>query len=76
MTITSEVFKLVTCSFISSRSWAWVVTSRAVVGSSAISILGIAGQAHGDHDSLAHTAAELVRIIIDSAFGIRYAHLF
>ena len=47
---------------ISSRICAWMVTSSAVVGSSAISSLGIAGQRHGDHRALAHAARELVRI--------------
>ena len=34
-----------------------MVTSRAVVGSSAISSCGVAGQGHGDHGPLAHAAA-------------------
>ena len=38
---------------------AWVVTSSAVVGSSAISSAGLAGQRHGDHHPLAHAAGEL-----------------
>ena len=46
---------------ISSRIWAWMVTSSAVVGSSAISRAGWAGERHRDHDPLAHAAVELVR---------------
>src|SRR3972149_2331235 len=38
--------------------------------------LRVAGDSHGDHHPLAHAAGELVRIIIDAAFGIRYAHHF
>ena len=30
----------------------------------------VAGQSHGDHHALLHTAAELVRVIALSAFGI------
>ena len=40
----------------------WIVTSRAVVGSSAISTFGPQRQRHGDDDALAHAAGELVRI--------------
>jgi hypothetical protein len=43
-----------------------MVTSSAVVGSSAISSFGIAGQRHGDHHALAHAAGELVRIVVDA----------
>ena len=49
----------------SSRIWAWMVTSRAVVGSSAISSFGVAGQRHGDHHALAHAAGELVRVVVE-----------
>ena len=38
---TSDVWNCLTMSCISSKSWAWVVTSSAVVGSSAINILGL-----------------------------------
>ena len=44
-----------------SRICAWMVTSSAVVGSSAISSLRLAGDRHGDHHPLAHAARELVR---------------
>ena len=37
-----------------SRICAWMVASSAVVGSSAISRSGCAGQRHGDHDALVH----------------------
>ena len=43
----------------SSRICAWTVTSSAVVGSSAISRLGLAGQRHRDHHPLAHAARQL-----------------
>ena len=39
------------------------VTSRAVVGSSAIDQLRLAHQAHRDHGALAHAAGELVRVL-------------
>ena len=45
-------------SLISSRICAWVVTSSAVVGSSAISSSGSQAERHGDHGALAHAAAE------------------
>jgi hypothetical protein len=41
-----------------SRICAWIVTSSAVVGSSAISSAGLAGQRHGDHHPLAHAAGQ------------------
>ena len=44
-----------------SRICAWMVTSSAVVGSSAISSCRIAGERHGDHDALAHAARDAVR---------------
>ena len=46
------------------RICAWIVTSRAVVGSSAMSSFGLAGQRHGDHDTLTHTAGQLMRILL------------
>jgi len=42
-----------------------MVTSSAVVGSSAISSVGPAGQRHRDHHALAHAAGELVRIVVE-----------
>ena len=47
-------------SFISSRICAWMVTSSAVVGSSAMISLGPQDKRHGDHDALAHAAAEMM----------------
>ena len=49
----------------SSRICAWMVTSSAVVGSSAISSCGPAGERHRDHDPLAHAARELVRVLLE-----------
>ncbi len=48
---------------ISFRICAWMVTSRAVVGSSAIRSAGRQAERHGDHRPLAHPAGELVRFI-------------
>ena len=50
----------------SSRICACVVTSSAVVGSSAISSVGIAGQRHRDHRPLAQAAAQLVGELVDA----------
>ena len=52
---------------------AWIDTSSAVVGSSAISELGLGGQRERDHDALAHAARELVRVVVDAALGRRNA---
>ena len=49
----------------SSMIWAWVVTSSAVVASSAISSFGPAGERHRDHDPLPHAAGELVRVLVE-----------
>ena len=48
-----------------------MVTSSAVVGSSAISSCGRAGERHGDHDALAHAAGKLVRILVDALLRAR-----
>ena len=50
-----------------SRICACTVTSSAVVGSSAMSRLGLAGERHRDHHALAHAAGELVRIVVERA---------
>ena len=53
------------CSFSSSRRFkicAWIVTSRPVVGSSAISSFGEPGEGGRDDDALAHAARQLARI--------------
>ena len=44
------------------RIWSWMVTSSAVVGSSARSSSGSRRDRHRDHHALPHAAAELVRI--------------
>ena len=56
------------------RIWSWMVTSSAVVGSSAIRSLRPAGQRHGDHHPLAHAAGELVRPGLHPLSGRRHAH--
>ena len=48
------------------RIWSWIVTSSAVVGSSASSSVGCAGERDGDHRPLAHAAGELVRIVVEA----------
>ena len=58
-----------------SRICAWIVTSSAVVGSSAISSLRIARQRHRDHHPLLLPAGHLVRIGIDPLLGLRDADL-
>ena len=49
------------------RICAWMVTSSAVVGSSAMISDGLAHQRHGDHHALAQAARELVRILPEPA---------
>ena len=56
---------------IRSRIWAWIVTSSAVVGSSAISTSRVARERHRDHHPLAHAARELVRVVVDALLGRR-----
>jgi hypothetical protein len=51
-----------------------MVTSRAVVGSSAMSRLGAQAIPNTDHGALAHAAAELVRIILSASLGRWDAH--
>ena len=58
-------------SSIRSRICAWMVTSSAVVGSSAISSFGIARERHRDHHPLAHAAGQLVRIFAQRAARAR-----
>ena len=55
-----------TRSAIRSRICPWMVTSSAVVGSSAISRSRLAGERHGDGDALALAAGKLVRVGIDA----------
>ena len=52
-----------------------MVTSSAVVGSSAISSLRVAGDRHGDHHALVHAAGELVRKGAEPALRRRDADL-
>ena len=59
---------------ISSRICAWIVTSRAVVGSSAMSSFGSQRERHGDHHALAHAARELVRVALEPVLGLGDAH--
>ena len=49
------------------RICAWMVTSSAVVGSSARISAGRAHQRHGDHHALAQAAGELVGILLEPA---------
>ena len=51
------------------RISAWVVTSSAVVGSSAISSLRSAGKGDGQQNPLAHAAGELMRIGDGADYG-------
>jgi hypothetical protein len=44
------------------RIWPWIVTSSAVVGSSADDQVGLVQQRDGDRHALAHAARELVRV--------------
>ena len=57
-----------------SRICAWMVTSSAVVGSSAISSAGSLAEAHREHDALAHAAGELMRVAVDRALRRGDAH--
>ena len=50
----------------SSMIWAWVVTSSAVVASSAISSFGVARDRDRDHHALAHAAGELVGVLLEA----------
>ena len=49
-----------------SRTWAWMVTSREVVGSSAMRSFGSAGESDGDHHALPHPAGQLMRKFANS----------
>ncbi len=53
--------------------WAWIDTSSAVVGSSAMISSGLRAQRERDDHALAHAARELVRILIDALLGRRDA---
>ena len=47
-----------------------MVTSSAVVGSSAISSRGTANEGHGDHHPLTHAARQFVRILGEAPLGL------
>ena len=47
-----------------------MVTSSAVVGSSAMMSLGLQASADGDHHALAHAAGEVVRILLEPALAV------
>ena len=59
----------------SARICACVVTSSAVVGSSAISRRGLQRQRHRDHRALAQPAGQLAGIGIDALLGHRDADI-
>ena len=48
---------------------AWIETSSAVVGSSAIDQARLGAQRERDHHALAHAAGEFVRVGVDPAGG-------
>jgi len=50
-----------------------MVTSSAVVGSSAIISCGLQASAMAIHHALAHAAAHLVRVVVDALLGRRDA---
>ncbi len=70
--IASENFSRSSAS--SSSTWAWMVTSSAVVGSSAIKQRWPIHHGHGDHDPLALTAGELVGIAASAPVGVVDSH--
>ena len=53
-----------------SSTCAWMVTSSAVVGSSAIEQVGFAGERERDHHPLLHPAGELKRVVVDPARAV------
>ena len=61
-------------SSIRSRICAWIVTSSAVVGSSAMRMRRRAGHRHRDHHALPHAAGELVRIFAGAPARLRNLH--
>ena len=52
-----------------------MVTSSAVVGSSAIKQVGLVGESHGDHDALALAARQLVGIGAETLLRLAHADL-
>ena len=67
MIISSAASVSRTSSLSTSSTCAWMVTSSAVVGSSAISRRGLAGEGDRDQHALPHAAGELVRVLLDAA---------
>ena len=55
---------------------AWIDTSSAVVGSSAMISLRLGGERQRDHHALPHPARELVRIVVDPPRRRRNADFF
>ena len=51
-----------------------MVTSRAVVGSSAITRAGRAGERTGNHQALTLAAGELVGVALEHGLGLRNLH--
>ena len=67
----SAVSRSATSDLSSSRICAWIVTSSAVVGSSAIRSFGSPASGHRDHRPLPHPAGELVRIVLQAHLRAR-----
>ena len=61
-------------SAISRTMRAWMVTSSAVVGSSAITSFGLLAKAMRDQHALAHAAGELMRIAREQVGAVRQVH--
>ena len=70
----TAMLSLVFSSFSSSRIWAWMVTSSAVVGSSAIRRFGLHDSAMAIMIALPHAARELVRVLLHPALGVGDVH--
>ncbi len=68
-------FVLAWISCMSSRICAWMVTSSAVVGSSAMRMSGPQASAHCDHGPLPHAPRELVWVIARPLTCLRNTHL-
>ena len=58
----------------SSRIWSWMVTSRAVVGSSAISSAGSQASAIAITTPLLESARELMRVLLQAPLGVGHVH--
>ena len=62
------------CACTSDRICAWIVTSKAVVGSSAMMTSGVVQQRGRNGDALAHAAGEFVRVGVKAFLRMRNAH--